>query len=105
MVQPSVTYFIPAAPGAFSLQVVPAGNQGYFVISPATNNGANDTHITAFNGTAAVAANCIGMNICRVNSNIHAKARMAKPFTNGLFVNAHNNNINWLIYTWMDDLD
>lgn len=103
MTQPRVYLFDTTA--ALFAQVIPAGNQGFFVITPATHNIANDTFVNAYSGTAATPANCVGMNICRVGNDFHTKARTPKPFTNGLYVLAPNNNVNWNVYTWDDDLN
>lgn len=99
MTQPIVVYFTPVAAG-FDIQAYPAGHNGFFDICPAIDNIANDTHVTAYNGIAAVIANCIGTNYSLVGTNHHRKPTMAKPFINGLYVQAPNANVDWLIYIW-----
>lgn len=85
---------------ALTLQASPATESGFYMVMPATVNVANDTQVNAFHGTAAIAANSIHMSFDIVANQNHPRTKNPYPFVGGLFLQAPNNNINWVVYTW-----
>lgn len=87
-------------------QAAPLGTSGFFTVEPTYTVGVN-TFVTAYNGGGVVAANTVGFNnqATGAGAHIHSKFMLPMPFTNGLYLNASNNQIDWIYYIWDQNIN
>jgi len=88
------------------VQAAPLGTSGFFTVEPTNISGAN-TWVNAYNGGGAVAGNEVGMNFqtAAAGAYLHAKFMLPMPFTNGLYLLAGTNNIDWIYYIWDQNIN